>query len=116
MHKELSALKENKTWEIVPLLTGKKAIGCKWILKIKQRVDRSIEMYKSRLVSKGYNQKHGIDYDENFSSVVKMTTIRCIIVVAVSREWNVYQLDVNNAFLRGDLKRGSVHANILRLY
>ena len=64
MNKELNALETNKTGDIVPLPKGKKAIGCKWVFKIKQRADGSIERYKARLVAKGYNQKHDIDCNE----------------------------------------------------
>ncbi|KAL8135550.1 hypothetical protein AgCh_010259 [Apium graveolens] len=62
MNKELLALHQNKTWELVSLPTGKKPIGCKWVYKIKCKADGSIERFKARLVAKGYNQKWGIDF------------------------------------------------------
>lgn len=103
MQCELDALHQNNTWDLVPLPPHKKAIGSKWVFKVKLKADGSLERYKARLVAKGYTQEYGTDYQETFSPVVKMTTIRCIISVAAHRRWPLFQLDINNAFLHGDL-------------
>lgn len=103
MNKELSVLALNNTWDIVDLPHGKKPVGCKWVFKIKLKSDGTLERYKARLVAKGYTQEYSLDYSETFSLVIKMTTIRCILAIASSHNWSVFQLDVNNAFLHGDL-------------
>ena len=66
--------------------------------------DGSIEQYKALLVAKGFTQKYGIDYEETFTHVAHLTSIRCLIAVANVHRWSFYQIDVKNAFLNGDLQ------------
>jgi hypothetical protein len=103
MDEEMAALDANATWELVVLLEDKKAIGCKWVYKVKHNADGSVSKYKTRLVTKGYAQTYGIDYEETYSPVAKMTTIRVIIAMATTKGWYLHQMDVKNAFLHGDL-------------
>ncbi|CAM9001561.1 unnamed protein product [Rhodiola kirilowii] len=103
MNKEISALEQNETWTISNLPPEKRAVDCKWVFKVKHHSDGTIERYKARLVAKGFTQVEGIDYHDTFAPVVKMTTVRCVLVVAAARNSPLYQLDVNNAFLHGSL-------------
>ncbi|GAU40997.1 hypothetical protein TSUD_92220 [Trifolium subterraneum] len=103
MQNELHALSQNHTWTIVGLPSGVTPIGSKWVYKIKRHSDGTIERYKARLVAKGYNQREGIDFFETFSLVAKMTSIRTVFAIASINNWFVHQLDVNNAFLHGNL-------------
>lgn len=104
MQTEYDALMRNKTWHLVPPQKGIIVIGCKWVYKIKHKSDGSLDRYKARLVDKGFKQRYGLDYEDTFSPVVKAATIRTVLSVAVSRGWNLRQLDVQNAFLYGILE------------
>jgi hypothetical protein len=104
MNTELDALAKNHTWSLVDLPAHIKPIGSKWVYKIKHKADGSIERYKARLVAKGYNQVEGIDYFDTFSPVAKLTTVRVLIALASINNWFLHQLDVNNAFLHGELQ------------
>ncbi|GKA28023.1 ribonuclease H-like domain-containing protein [Tanacetum coccineum] len=95
---KFEALNRNNTWSITCLPKGSK-----WIFKIKDKASGEIERYKARQVAKGFSQRECIDYDETFSPIVTMTTVRCLINIVVQKDWPLYQLHVNNAFLYFDL-------------
>lgn len=103
MGAEIDAQIRNGTWETVPMDPSYNVVGCKWVFTIKRLHDGSIDRFKSRLVAKGFHQQPGIDFHETFNPVIKHATIRLVLGVAVSRDWPLRQLDVNNAFLQGNL-------------
>ena len=82
---------------------GKYVVGCKWIYKIKTRSDESIERYKTRLVTKGFTQEYRIDYEETFASIARISSICALLAVAAASKWDLFQMDVKNTFLNGDL-------------
>jgi len=103
MTSELKALQANGTWTLTTLPTGKIPIGCRWVYKVKLRSDGSVERHKARLVAKGFTQLEGIDYQDTFSPTAKIISVRCLLALAAARGWSLHQMDVNNAFLHGDL-------------
>ncbi|CAH9081989.1 unnamed protein product [Cuscuta epithymum] len=103
MNTELQALEQNNTWTLVNLPPQQHTVGCKWVYKTKLKSDGTLERYKARLVAKGYTQEEGLDYFDTFSPVVKLTTVRLLLAIATTKHWFLQQLDINNAFLHGDL-------------
>ena len=103
MIEEMTALHANNTWELVPLPSGKSIVGCRWVYTVKVGPDGKIDRLKARLVAKGYTQVFGLDYGDTFSSVAKIASIRLLISLAAMRHWSIYQLDIKNAFLHGEL-------------
>ncbi|RVW82705.1 Retrovirus-related Pol polyprotein from transposon TNT 1-94 [Vitis vinifera] len=99
MHEEIRALEENGTWTLEPLPKGKRALGSQWVYRTKYFSNGDIERLKSRLVVLGNHQEAGIDYHETFSPVAKMTTVRAFLAIAASKNWELHQMDVHNAFL-----------------
>ncbi|KAK8925796.1 hypothetical protein KSP39_PZI018370 [Platanthera zijinensis] len=97
-------LEANRTWDLVPLPAGQSCVSCKWIFVIKHAADDTVERLKARLVARGFTQQHGLDYEETFSPVAKLNTVRVLLSLAVHRHWPLYQLDIKNAFLNGDLQ------------
>ncbi|GJV19273.1 retrovirus-related pol polyprotein from transposon TNT 1-94 [Tanacetum coccineum] len=103
MHDEMEALKQNCTWTLVPRPSASNIVGSKWVYRIKYHADGSVERFKARVVAQGFTQIPGLDYSHTFSPVVKASTVRIVLSLAVLHRWRLHQLDVKNAFLHGHL-------------
>ena len=103
MANEFTALVSYGTWKLVPQSSASNIIGCKWVFHVKRHPDGTVDRFKAGLVAKGFNQRPDVDYTETFSPIIKPTTIRLILSLAFSNGWSLHQLNVNNAFLHGQL-------------
>jgi hypothetical protein len=101
MVEEYDSIVKNSAWEIVPRPVDKSVVGSRWIYKVKQAVDRSVEKYKTRFVAQGFSQIEGIDYDETFAPVARYSSIRSILALLAQMGWRIHQMDVKIAFLNG---------------
>ncbi|RVW16754.1 Retrovirus-related Pol polyprotein from transposon TNT 1-94 [Vitis vinifera] len=100
---EIAALHSNGTWDLVVLPSGKSTVGCRWVYAVKVGPDGQVDRLKARLVAKGYTQVYGSDYGDTFSPVAKIASVRLLLSMAAMCSWPLYQLDIKNAFLHGDL-------------
>jgi hypothetical protein len=104
MDHEYHAQLKNGTWDLVPPKQGINLIDSRWVYKIKRKADGSVDRFKARLVAKGFKQQYGVDYLETYSPIVKPTTVRVLLSLAVSKGWHLHQIDIQNAFLHGYLE------------
>jgi len=100
----MNSLHENHTFELVKLSQDKRALKNKWVFKLKPEENNSQPRYKAQLVVKDFGQKKGIDFEEIFSPVVKMPSIRVVLGLITSLNLEIEQLDVKTTFLHGDLE------------
>ncbi|GJV80979.1 ribonuclease H-like domain, reverse transcriptase, RNA-dependent DNA polymerase [Tanacetum coccineum] len=101
MKDELDSINRNNTWRLTSLPPGHKAIGLKCVFKTKKDAAVKTIKHKARLVAKGYIQEHGIDFEEVFTPVARMETIRLLLAIAANNKWQVHHLDIKSAFLHG---------------
>ncbi|GFY01843.1 retrovirus-related Pol polyprotein from transposon TNT 1-94 [Trichonephila clavipes] len=105
MKEELESLSSNNTWVLANLPSDRKAICDRWVFKVKQNADGTVQRFKARLVAKGFSQKFGVDFSETFSPVVRWDTIRTVLSIAATRKLKLGQFDVKTAFLYGDISK-----------
>jgi hypothetical protein len=102
---EYKSIIKNNIWDIVSRPKYKSMVCSKWIYKIKHATHGSVEIFKERLVAKGFTQKEGINYEETFSHVATYTSIRTIIALALVLGWKLHQIDVKTTFLNGKIEQ-----------
>lgn len=100
---EVRAHIENGTWILARLPKGKRAIGSRWVFKIKRKEDGSIDKYKGRIVAKGYAQREGVDYTETFAPTARFGALRTVIAFAAMEDWELESVDISTAFLNGEI-------------
>jgi hypothetical protein len=103
MNTEMQSMYDNQVWDLVDLPPNSKTVGSKWVFKKKTDMDGNIHTFKARLVAKGFTQTHGIDYDETFSPVAMLKSIRILFAIAAYYDYEIWQMDVKTAFLNGHL-------------
>ncbi|KAJ9542291.1 hypothetical protein OSB04_028797 [Centaurea solstitialis] len=103
MKAEMQSMYDNQVWELTDLPQHCRAIGHKWVFKKKTDMDGNVHTFKARLVAKGFTQTHGIDYDETFSPVAMLKSIRILMAISAYFNYEIWQMDVKTAFLNGKL-------------
>jgi hypothetical protein len=109
MVREMEAHLKNSTWELIKLPHGRKAIGSKWVFKVKRNPDGTVECYKARLVAKGFGQCPGVDFDEMFALTTKWAALRAILTLAALETLELESIDISNAYLNGELHNVDVY-------
>ena len=103
MKSEIQSMYDNQVWTLINPLEGTKTIRCKWVFKKKTDMDGKVHTYKARLIAKGFKQTHGIDYNETFSPVAMLKSIRILISIVAYHDYKIWKMDVKTTFLNGNL-------------
>ena len=98
---EMDSMYANQVWKLIDPPEGIVPIGCKWVFKRKIGANGKIYAYKARPVAKGFRQRQGVDYEETFSSVAMLKSIRILLAIAAHYDYEVWQMDVKTTFFNG---------------
>jgi hypothetical protein len=104
MREEISSILDNKTWSPEDLPRGHKAIGLKWVYKLKRKEEGEVVKHKARLVANGYVQRQGVDFEEVFTPVARLESVRMLLAITRHFGWEVHHMDVKSAFPNGMIK------------
>lgn len=111
-----ACLRAEWEWELVPLLPGKKAVGCQEVYTVKLNPNRCLARLDAHLVAKEQSQTYGVDYHNRFSPIAKMTSIWLLVSLATIHNWTLHQLDIKNSILHGILNEEFIWSNHLSLW
>jgi hypothetical protein len=101
---EMRTWKDLDVYDVVLRPKGRKVIGSKWVFRVKQGPDGTIQKYKARIVAQGFTQVEGIDFDQTFAPVAKFSSLRTVFALAAEHDLELHQMDVKAAYLNADLK------------
>jgi hypothetical protein len=104
MQQEMDSIEHNDTWELVDLSAGHHPITLKWVFKLKKNEPGEVVKHKARLIVHMFIQQEGIDYDDAFTPVAHIESIRILLALAAQEGWHVHHMDIKSAFLNNDLK------------
>ena len=104
MVEEYDSIIRNSVWDVVPRPHGKSVVSSRWLYKVKQAADGSVEKHKARFVARGFSQVEGINYDETFPPVARYSSIRSMLDLSAQMGWKIHQMDVKTVFLNGKIE------------
>ena len=103
MDEELALMAKYNVWDEVDKPEDTNIIGCRWVFRIKRDSNGKVLKYRARLVAQGFTQLYGIDFQETFAPVARLSSIRTAIALAASEDWELHQMDVKSAYLNSPI-------------
>eukprot|EP00253_Pinus_taeda_P025919 PITA_25919 len=116
MVEEYDSIVRNSVWDVVLRPDNKSVVSSHWLYKVKQAVDGSVEKHKAIFIARGFSEVEGIDYDDNFASVIGYSSIRSMLALSSQMDWKIHQMDVKTEFLKGQIEEEVYieHPKVLR--